>query len=137
MYAGFTPAVLCLSFFIPTGTDETNLTESRYYSVREQNLSVFPGIYSVAAIQRGIRTLRGSERVTQAESRRASRVRGFAIFVVEVLVTLRYNVFIKTNEVTPKVRQFHWPPFWIYTMLKIDQIIKCVWCFFRLKGKNG
>lgn len=53
-------------------------------------------------IQRGIRTLRGSERVTQAESRRASRVRGFAIFVVEVLVTLRYNVFIKTNEVTPK-----------------------------------
>ena len=49
MYAGFTPAVLCLSFFIPTGTDETNLTESRYYSVREQNLSVFPGIYSVAA----------------------------------------------------------------------------------------
>ena len=54
MYAGFTPAVLCLSFFIPTGTDETNLTESRYYSVREQNLSVFPGIYSVAAIQRGI-----------------------------------------------------------------------------------
>ena len=98
MYAGFTPAVLCLSFFIPTGTDETNLTESRYYSVREQNLSVFPGIYSVAAIQ----TLRGSERVTQAESRRASRVRGFAIFVVEVLVTLRYNVFIKTNEVTPK-----------------------------------
>ena len=102
MYAGFTPAVLCLSFFIPTGTDETNLTESRYYSVREQNLSVFPGIYSVTAIQRGIRTLRGSERVTQAESRRASRVRGFAIFVVEVLVTLRYNVFIKTNEVTPK-----------------------------------
>lgn len=31
---------------------------------------------------------------------------------------------------------FHWPPFWIYTMLKIDQIIKCVWCFFRLKGKK-
>lgn len=52
MYAGFTSAVLCLSFFIPTGTDETNLTESRYYSVREQNLSVFPGIYSVAAIQK-------------------------------------------------------------------------------------
>lgn len=55
------------------------------------------GIYSVAATQRGIRTLRGSERVTQAESRRASRVRGFAIFVVEVLVPLRYNVFIKTK----------------------------------------
>ena len=29
---------------------------------------------------------------------------------------------------------FHWPAFWIYTMLKIDQIIKCVWCFFRLKS---
>lgn len=29
---------------------------------------------------------------------------------------------------------WHWPPFWIYTMLKIDQIIKCVWCFFRLKS---
>ena len=26
------------------------------------------------------------------------QVRGFAIFVVEILVTLRYNVFIKTNE---------------------------------------
>ncbi len=31
---------------------------------------------------------------------------------------------------------FHWPAFWIYTMLKIDQIIKCVWCFFRLKSKK-
>lgn len=29
---------------------------------------------------------------------------------------------------------FHWPAFWIYTFLKIDQIIKCVWCFFRLKS---
>ena len=28
----------------------------------------------------------------------------------------------------------HWPAFWIYTMLKIDQIIKCVWCTFRLKS---
>ena len=28
----------------------------------------------------------------------------------------------------------HWPAFWIYTMLKIDQIIKCVWCVFRLKS---
>lgn len=27
-----------------------------------------------------------------------------------------------------------WPPFWVYTLLKIDQIIKCVWCFFRLKS---
>ncbi|MBQ2675954.1 MAG: MATE family efflux transporter [Clostridia bacterium] len=31
---------------------------------------------------------------------------------------------------------FHWPPFWIYTMLKIDQIIKCVWCYFRLRSKK-
>ncbi len=29
---------------------------------------------------------------------------------------------------------FHWPAFWIYTFLKIDQIIKCVWCFFRLRS---
>lgn len=29
---------------------------------------------------------------------------------------------------------FHWPSFWIYTLLKIDQIIKCVWCFFRLRS---
>ena len=29
---------------------------------------------------------------------------------------------------------FHWPAFWIYTFLKIDQVIKCVWCFFRLKS---
>lgn len=28
----------------------------------------------------------------------------------------------------------HWPAFWIYMMLKIDQIIKCVWCFFRLRS---
>lgn len=28
----------------------------------------------------------------------------------------------------------HWSSFWIYIMLKIDQIIKCVWCFFRLKS---
>ncbi len=31
---------------------------------------------------------------------------------------------------------FHWSPFWIYTMLKIDQIIKCVWCFFRLRSRK-
>ncbi len=29
---------------------------------------------------------------------------------------------------------FHWSAFWIYTMLKIDQIIKCVWCYFRLRS---
>lgn len=30
----------------------------------------------------------------------------------------------------------HWPAFWIYTMLKIDQIIKCVWCYFRLRSRK-
>lgn len=29
---------------------------------------------------------------------------------------------------------FGWPSFWIYTMLKIDQIIKCVWCVWRLRS---
>ncbi len=29
---------------------------------------------------------------------------------------------------------FGWSSFWIYVMLKIDQIIKCVWCFFRLRS---
>lgn len=28
----------------------------------------------------------------------------------------------------------HLPAFWIYTFLKVDQIIKCVWCFCRLKS---
>jgi Na+-driven multidrug efflux pump len=31
---------------------------------------------------------------------------------------------------------FRWTPFWIYTMLKIDQVIKCVWCFFRLRSRK-
>ena len=26
------------------------------------------------------------------------------------------------------------PAFWVYTFLKIDQIIKCIWCYFRLKS---
>ena len=26
------------------------------------------------------------------------------------------------------------PSFWIYTFMKIDQIIKCVWCYFRLRS---
>ncbi len=26
------------------------------------------------------------------------------------------------------------PAFWVYFMLKIDQVIKCVWCYFRLKS---
>ena len=26
------------------------------------------------------------------------------------------------------------PAFWVYMFLKIDQIIKCIWCFFRLKS---
>lgn len=29
---------------------------------------------------------------------------------------------------------FNLPPFWIYTFLKIDQVIKCIWCFFRLRS---
>ena len=29
---------------------------------------------------------------------------------------------------------FDWPAFWVYTFLKIDQIIKCIWCFFRLRS---
>jgi len=28
----------------------------------------------------------------------------------------------------------HLSPFWIYTFLKIDQIIKCIWCYFRLRS---
>ena len=28
----------------------------------------------------------------------------------------------------------HLPAFWIYFFLKIDQIIKCIWCVFRLKS---
>lgn len=28
----------------------------------------------------------------------------------------------------------HLPSFWIYFFLKIDQIIKCVWCYFRLRS---
>lgn len=29
---------------------------------------------------------------------------------------------------------WHLPAFYIYTFLKIDQIIKCVWCYFRLRS---
>ncbi len=29
---------------------------------------------------------------------------------------------------------FHLSSFWIYTLLNIDQIIKCVWCYFRLRS---
>lgn len=29
---------------------------------------------------------------------------------------------------------FRWPAFWIYTMLRIDQIIKCFWCIRRLRS---
>ncbi len=31
---------------------------------------------------------------------------------------------------------FQWPAFWTYTFLKIDQVIKCVWCFFRLRSEK-
>lgn len=29
---------------------------------------------------------------------------------------------------------FGFPVFWIYFLLKIDQVIKCIWCIFRLKS---
>lgn len=29
---------------------------------------------------------------------------------------------------------FHWPGFWIYIMLRIDQFIKAIWCLFRLRS---
>jgi len=31
---------------------------------------------------------------------------------------------------------FHLPPFWIFAALKIDIVIKAVWCAFRLKSKK-
>ena len=31
---------------------------------------------------------------------------------------------------------FHLAPFWIYICLKSDQIIKTIWCFFRLKSEK-
>ncbi len=31
---------------------------------------------------------------------------------------------------------WHASSFWVYTLLKIDQIIKCVWCFGRLKSRK-
>lgn len=29
---------------------------------------------------------------------------------------------------------FHWSAFWIYFMLKIDQVVKSIWCIFRLRS---
>ncbi|PKM53032.1 MAG: MATE family efflux transporter, partial [Firmicutes bacterium HGW-Firmicutes-5] len=31
---------------------------------------------------------------------------------------------------------WHLPAFWIYALLKIDQIIKAVWCIYRLKSRK-
>jgi len=31
---------------------------------------------------------------------------------------------------------WHLPAFWIYTLLKVDQIIKSVWCVYRLRSKK-
>ncbi len=31
---------------------------------------------------------------------------------------------------------FKWPAFWIYFCLKLDQVIKTVWCVFRLKSEK-
>lgn len=28
----------------------------------------------------------------------------------------------------------NWPAFWVYIFLKIDQILKCIWCVFRLRS---
>ena len=30
----------------------------------------------------------------------------------------------------------HLPAFWIYFFMKIDQILNCIWCFFRLKSRK-
>lgn len=30
--------------------------------------------------------------------------------------------------------KWHLSSFWIYTLLKIDQVIKAIWCVFRLKS---
>lgn len=29
---------------------------------------------------------------------------------------------------------FHWSAFWIYIMLKLEHVIKCFWCFDRLRS---
>ena len=29
---------------------------------------------------------------------------------------------------------FHWPAFWIYFFLKIDQVLKAIWCVYRLNS---
>ncbi|MBI4857913.1 MAG: MATE family efflux transporter [Acetobacterium woodii] len=31
---------------------------------------------------------------------------------------------------------WHWPAFWIYTLLKIDQVIKAIWCIYRLRSRK-
>lgn len=31
---------------------------------------------------------------------------------------------------------WHWPAFWIYTCLKLDQIIKAFWCILRLRSRK-
>lgn len=31
---------------------------------------------------------------------------------------------------------WHLPAFWIYTLLKIDQVLKSVWCIYRLRSKK-
>ena len=27
-----------------------------------------------------------------------------------------------------------WPPFWVFLCLRLDHVIKAVWCVFRLRG---
>ena len=31
---------------------------------------------------------------------------------------------------------WHFPPFWIYTLLRIEHVIKAVWCLFRLRSRK-
>lgn len=31
---------------------------------------------------------------------------------------------------------WHLPAFWVYALLKVDQIIKCFWCVFRLRSRK-
>jgi len=31
---------------------------------------------------------------------------------------------------------FKWPAFWIYFFLKADQVVKTIWCVFRLKSEK-
>ena len=72
-----------------------------------------------------------------------------AEYAVEMLnITKRFPGIIANDNITLQLKKgeihallgalagfvFHWPGFWIYIMLKIDQFIKAVWCVFRLRS---